>query len=47
LGRVIVIWTETGNAAAGMTRVILAPSTVTGPMVPPSGLMVRLVVTAE
>ena len=37
---VSVIWTGTGKAPAGTISVTDAPSIVTGPMVPPAGVIV-------
>jgi hypothetical protein len=45
-GAVMVICTSDGKAPAGTWTVTGAPSTVTGPTVPPAGVMVTVVTTA-
>jgi len=45
-GAVTVITTSLGKAPGGMLRVTSAPSTASGPMVPPPGPIVTVVTTA-
>ena len=42
----MTICTSAGKAPAGMGMVTSAPSTASGPMVPPAGVMVTVVTTA-